>query len=189
MKMIVRFEVDACISTPATTPNTPPKPGLDHLASVLSGLSISATNNSPASPSSKNSPVKVIRGGSYIPQEAVVELTTRTEKRQIVDWIENFPQLFLSQTPHHFLGIHRSGRFTTVQKRKLNSPDFSAAERTVQPGLKKLRRALEIIKEIVMESGQRGRLSLVCQGGVLKVFERTSQESCLPQEVMERFDL
>jgi hypothetical protein len=45
-------------------------------------------------------------------------------------------------------------------------------ESDAQDSLKKLRRALEAIHEIVVQNGQRGRLSLVYQGTELKVFEQ-----------------
>lgn len=105
------------------------------------------------------------------------------------EWKELYPQLFLSQTPHHFLGVHQSGRFREVEKRKLGTdPDFLAVANQMQESLKKLRQALEMIQELVIEHGAKGRLSLVCEDGELKVYERESQASCLPKEFIARFD-
>ena len=56
-----------------------------------------------------------------------------------------------------------------------------------QAGFRKLRKVLQEIQELVVEHGQRGRLSLVCRDGGLRVFARTSDASCLPESVLERF--
>lgn len=54
--------------------------------------------------------------------------------------------------------------------------------------MKRLRRALGLIQDVVFKYGQRGRLSLVCVGGTLKVYERMSKDSTfLPDEHMQRF--
>ena len=167
--------------------------GLDDLANTLAGLSISPSLSSQASSArsagANGSTLTVIRGGSYNPQASIVELTTLSERRrENFEWSETFPQLFLSQTPHHFLGLHDRGKFITVEKRKLGSSDLRVVEQNAQANLKALKRALELIKDIVVEGGQRGRLSLVCQNGEMKVYERIGQESCLPEEIMERFE-
>jgi len=116
-------------------------------------------------------------------------LTTRAVHLESqYNWKEAYPQLFLSQTPHHFLAVHQRGRFVGITKRKLQSSELdSVAATLVQTDLKKLRRALDIIRHLVIEHGEQGRLSLVCQKGVLKVFRRVSQDSCLPDEMLGWF--
>ena len=56
-----------------------------------------------------------------------------------------------------------------------------------QQALKKLRRLLDEIQFIVMHHDTVGRLSLVCQGGELKIYERKSSDSFLPDEILSRF--
>ncbi|KAJ6555034.1 hypothetical protein DFH09DRAFT_577992 [Mycena vulgaris] len=186
LKMVVRFEVDACI--PSAAKPSKPVQNIDDLADSLSGITLGAPTK--AAPASKTrNGLTVIAGGAPVPHTAIVELTTRAERRAAeYDWTEAYPQLFFSQTPHHFLAVHNRGRFAEVQKRKLGAPELRAVERTLQPSLKKLRAALDVIKALVVKHGQRGRLTLVCQGGKLQVFERESNASCLPDDMIARFE-
>lgn len=199
--MVLRFEVDACIPSETTavaprpkTPSAkvPSSNDVDDLASALSSVTLQTSESSSASLKPTKRPViTVISGGSYIPQSSIVELTTRSERNaSTFDWKESYPQLFLSQTPHHFLGIHQRGRFTAVNKRKLDSPELKKiATDYIQGDMKKLRHVLSVIKELAVKHGERGRLSLVCRGGELMVYERVSQDSCLPDEFLQRFDV
>ncbi|KAJ7776845.1 hypothetical protein DFH07DRAFT_877028, partial [Mycena maculata] len=186
LKMVVRFEVDACIPSGANASR--PAQSIDDLVDSLAGINLSPMSSSSA-PSPKSSNGLTIReGGAVVPHSSLVELTTRTERREAeFDWTDAYPQLFFSQTPHHFLAVHNRGRFVAVKKRKLGSPELRDVERTIQPSLKKLRAALDVIKDIVVKHGQRGRLTLVCRDGKLQVFERVSTASCLPDDVMARF--
>lgn len=188
--MVVRFEVDACFPSPTAKRVTQASVNVEDLVDTLAGISLSPARSVPMRPSASNTAftLKIIDGGSYVPQSSIIELTTRSDKRQEeFDWKESYPQLLLSQTPHHFLAIHQRGRFHTVHKRKLGSSELELVDSAAQESLKMLRHLLQVIKEIVVQSGEIGRLSLVCQAGELKVFERISQESCLPDDVMEHF--
>jgi len=137
-----------------------------------------------------NSDITVIHAGSAVPQSSTVELTTRSQKRVAsFNWQESYPQLFLSNTPHHYLAIHERGRFVDIQKRHLESTELKRiAADSIQEALKKLRRVLGDIKKLAMKHGETGRLSLVCKNRELKVYERIKKDSCLPYEVLERFN-
>ncbi|KAF7357280.1 hypothetical protein MSAN_01323400 [Mycena sanguinolenta] len=189
LKMVVRFEVDACIPTSAAKASTTRKvQSIDDLANDLAGISLARRSSADPTPTSSHG-LTVINGGAVVSHSSILELTTRTQKRAAeFDWNDAYPQLFFSQTPHHFLAVHDRGRFTEVNKRGLASPDLKAVERTLQPSLRKLCVALRQIKDLVVKHGQRGRLTLVCRQGKLEVFERTSGASCLPDEVMARFE-
>lgn len=189
LKMVVRFEVDACI--PTSSARSKSLSVDDSLADAIAGLKLSTTSSADATKSSSKTPaLAILKGGSDVPQASLVELTTRSEARQAdYDWVDSYPQLFLSQTSHHFLAVHQRGRFSSVQKRTLNSTELRAIERNIQPALRKLRRLLDVIKALVIKHGERGRLSLVCTAGELKVYERTGQASCLPDECMELFNV
>jgi len=186
--MVVRFEVDACIPPPGKYPRRSVS-NIDDITSSLSSISLSQASPGPDSPS--DTQLTVREGGSEVPSTAVVELTTRsviTIKLHGYDWKEAYPQLFFSQTAHHILAIHQRGRFTEIQKRKLSSDELKAVEKEAQGDLKKLRKFLDVIKEMVMAHGKKGRLSLVCVGGELRVYKRTSDESCLPESAIAFFD-
>lgn len=196
LQMVVRFEVDACIpSAGVSKPQAQVATNVDDLVGILSGVSIgtpdSGSPHKPTATDSTGTPkITVISGGSYVPQSAIVELTTRSITREAeYDWKDAYPQLFLSQTPNHFLAVHQRGQFVRLKKRELDSPELDrVAANLIQSDLKKLRRVLDTIKTLVIKHGQGGRLSLVCQGRVLKVFERTSQDSCLPDEIKKLFE-
>lgn len=192
--MAVRFEVDACIPLSSANKGRSVR-NIDDLADSLAGITIASSSQSTStSPGTSKCNGLTIRESlpstSYtVPHSSLVELTTRAERRVAeFDWNDAYPQLFFSQTPHHFLGVHNRGRFTAVDKQKLASPKMRDVERTIQPSLQKLRAALDVIKAVVVKHGQRGRLTLVCRDGELQVFERISQASCLPEDVMARFE-
>ncbi|CAL1713702.1 unnamed protein product [Somion occarium] len=188
LKMVVRFEVDACIETLAPHPSS--RTGdVDDLASQLSGLSVSSTSSRAAANTSSTSDVDILRGGRQVPQSSIIELTTRSERNAATfDWKEQYPQLYLSQTIHHFLAIHQRGYFTRIEKRKLSDNQMNDIHARAEESFKKLRALLGTIQDLVIGHGQRGRLSLLCQNGELQVRERESQDSFLPDEVMKRFD-
>ncbi|KAF9464193.1 hypothetical protein BDZ94DRAFT_525066 [Collybia nuda] len=193
--MVVRYEVDACIpwEEEPTTPRPRAATDVDDLIGALAEVKITPQLNDASTIPKAESPPKltVLNGGSDVPQSAIVELTTRSINRvHEFDWEESYPQLFISQTPHHFLAIHERGRFIRVDKRKLTSTELqNVMEDVIQPHLKKLRRLLGTVKKLVIEHRQRGRLSLVCQEGELKVFQRVGRESCLPDEIIRKFDV
>ncbi|KAJ6624424.1 hypothetical protein B0H10DRAFT_739122 [Mycena sp. CBHHK59/15] len=192
LKMVVRFEVDACIPSPAKPAGSRKTvKSIDDLADSLAGINLSSSTAQAMAKKTEqiHGMSVIINGGTTVPHSSLIELTTRSERRESeYDWKDAYPQLFFSQTPHHFLSVHNRGKFSRTNKRKLSSSELQAVERTIQPSLKKLRVALDIIKNIVSKYGERGRLTLVCKDGVLKVFERDSQANCLPDDVIARFE-
>ena len=188
--MVVRFEVDACISPAIQEPRGPIHNPIDQLAEGLSTVSISKSTPAAQSQTSMN-PLLIMKGGTKLPQSALVKIQTRSKtNKHPVDWQESYPRLFLAQMHHHFLGIHSRGQFHTCEKRELAlDVEDIFKESRAQNSLKVLRRALEVIQQIVIQGGQRGRLSLVCQNNELRVYERYSQASFLPDDVMERFEI
>ena len=130
--MVVRFEVDAQVATaPIRSRDIPGGP--DDLSEALAGLSFSCRTPAheappPAphrtSPDNLDAIVTVVRGGTRIPQSSIIEISTRsTKSAQRQNW-ETDTQLFLSQTPVHYLAVHQRGVFNTVTTRPLNSPQF-----------------------------------------------------------------
>ena len=202
MNLVVRFEVDACL--PSATPKRSASPvkqssNPDDLADILAGLNITPQNPaSPSVPSSSSytaseagssSQLRILRAGVEQPQTSIIELTTRSENRinQLV-WTEIFPQLYLSQTPHFYVGIHSRGRFYEIRKQSLDSLEMVSQREQAETSFKKLGMALRMIQKLVIKHGQAARLSLVCEKGKLMVYERVNTQSCLPAEVMQRFE-
>ncbi|KAK0448476.1 uncharacterized protein EV420DRAFT_1647373 [Desarmillaria tabescens] len=117
-----------------------------------------------------------------IPQSALVELTTKHESRDS-RWSHKHMQMCISQTPNLIYGIHRNGVFNKVVK-KGNPVDVHGH---MEFKLRLLRRALENIQQLVVASGLRGRLTLIYEDKVLKVYQRNLENSLLPEEYLEMF--
>ena len=196
--MVVRFEVDACL--PSNGPNagaTSQSRGDDEdqeraLLGALSGLSIGTSTYSSTMPPQSpltSADLKIFRAGTQVPQSNLIEMTTRSEiSAAKFDWGDGYPQLYFSQTPHHYLAVHRSGTFFSIAKRAVGKKDLVAIENRAQPGFKKLRKVLGEIQTMVRNGGGDERISLVCKDGALKVHERTSKESYLPEDSLALFE-
>ncbi|RPD56654.1 hypothetical protein L227DRAFT_595062 [Lentinus tigrinus ALCF2SS1-6] len=209
LKVVVRFEVDACLPQPASTTSTlrtsrtqhaspatrttTSTSDVDSLTNIMLGLNVSTTNTAPASPPSRATDIAVIHGGTQVPQSSIVELVTRSENYiDEFSWAEQYPQLLLSYTPHLFLAAHNRGNFERMIKHELGSTELRNIEDNarVQRTFRKLAAALRAIQDLVKGHGQRGRLSLVCQSdGTLEVYQRTSDRGVLPDSELERFGI
>ncbi|TCD66859.1 hypothetical protein EIP91_000813 [Steccherinum ochraceum] len=120
MSFVVRFAVDACSPRPepkATTSTLEAartSSSLDDISDLLSGLKVSpeftqATSTATAASTPATTPdIVIVHGGYQVPQGSIMELTTRSERNaQNMEWNEYYPQLFLSQTAQHVLGVHQ----------------------------------------------------------------------------------
>jgi hypothetical protein len=185
--MIVRYEVDACLPPPRQNFSRKSDTSLESLTNSLQSMNLTST----AAPfSSRSMPaLAIIKGGSYVPQASTMELVTVGEgRRPHVDWKEYYTQLYFSQTAHHYMGVHRRGYFTSLEKRKLLSPELEKVRKELSPEYKKLRQVLEMIQALVVKHGKSGRLSFVCSDGKMSVYQRKSNASCLPVEAMSCFE-
>ncbi|CCL99526.1 uncharacterized protein FIBRA_01544 [Fibroporia radiculosa] len=171
LKLVVRFEVDACI---APSPST----DLDALAASMASLSVK--KNTFSSPQ-----LDVIIAGARVPQDSIIELATTSGANY--GWKDKYPQLYFSQTQHHFLGKHSEGLFRNIQKRQLGDEVMKYMEESAQDRLKQLRHALQMIQDLIVRQGQDTRLSLICSNKELKLFERAGEATCLPEDILERF--
>ena len=183
--MVVRFEVDACLAPAAAAgAHSRAHPTIDDLAENLSAVSMAETRFD------CEYPLIIREGGSEISFDSVIEMTTRSEYTMAngFNWQEAYPQLFFSKTSNHYLAIHNRGTFNSIEKRNTSSKELQKVEKELQPQFQKTRKALDLIRNVVVAHGKKGRLSLVCMGGVMKVYQRSSDESLLPSEVMQYFE-
>ncbi|KAI8986168.1 hypothetical protein BD414DRAFT_51449 [Trametes punicea] len=202
LKLVVRFEVDACAAkrtppgptTAARSIHSPRKDtnatSVDDLANALAGLGVSSATPNAAYSSTKSSSITVIWAGSQLSQNEIVELVTRSERYvNNLDWKEIYPQLLLSYTPSLYIGLHNRGTFRRIEKYTLGSSELRHVETdpTIQQTMRQLVSVLRTIQQLVKEHGERGKLSLVCRGGFLKVHERTSDAGTLPDSELARF--
>jgi len=193
LMMVIRFEVDACLPSDPPGPKAIRNQRIDDddldatLSGALSGLSIGTSSTMSPSPLTSTD-LKISRAGTQVPQSSLLEMTTRSEiSAANFDWGDAFPQLYFSQTPGHYLAVHRTGTFFSIAKRKIGENDLVAIEKRAQTGFRKLRKVLGEIQTMVKEGGASRRISLVCQDGVLTVHERNSKESCLPEDLLALF--
>jgi len=188
--MVVTSEVDACL--PQTAGKAPSAPDTEEtLSDQLSRLNVRSAAGArrattvPARPrtAADGPQIDVIRAGAAVPQNALVELTTKSRPK----WAGAYPQLFFAQTPHHYSAVHDDGRFHGVVKRNVGDAELKKVEAELQTDFQRLGRALRDIQELVVGHGIDGRLSLVYDNREIKVFERTSAGSYLPERVLGRF--
>ncbi|KAI0662130.1 glycosyl transferase family, a/b domain-containing protein [Cubamyces menziesii] len=170
MRLVMRFEADACI----------PQEGdlLDAFAR-LTVTSSSSSSHPPLPPATVDSDtaIAVLRGGSLTPHSSLIEIATRSPKALTTHrWYETYTQLFLSQAQHFYVAVHQSGLFSEVAKHQLAVPRLAryAQDEHMQRSLRQLVRVLGAVQALVKAHGQRGRLSVVCRGGRLELFERLS---------------
>jgi len=172
LTMVVRFSVDACVApTDASTqaPRQSSTPDVNSLSSNMSAMSMKSGGKRgfDVDRDASTAELDVARVAMpVVPQGALIEITTRSEKYAAqYDWEGTYPQLYFSQTQWRYLAVHNQGNFTDVRKR-----------------------AGSAIQDLVVEHGERGRLSLVFEDSTLRVFGRKTQESCLPDTMLRRFE-
>jgi len=192
LNVLVRFEVDACYDTQSSST-------VDDLVSLTNSLSLSNSASSSSQPIKKNG-IEIIRSGDeLVNQEDLVEVATRSaSSRHSFEWLNKYPQLYLSNTPTFVVGFHARGTFTSIEKfttDDTSNAEIKRARQEMQPGLNKLAVTLGLIRDKVLEltdedaTGDRsGRLlALVCQGRKLAIYERTEGPK-LPENLLELFD-
>lgn len=187
---MLHFKVDACFSQIQGTKQTQgsTQTSVNVISNHLSGLNIASTTPS-LRPIVNTNDVRIRKGGTHVPQSALIELSTRSE--HLVDhmrWGETYPQLFLSQIPNIYIGVHTYGEFTRIIKHGLDDPELKEINAGAQDNFRRLRRVLQDIQSLVREHGQRGRLSLVYQNGTMRVYQRKESISCLPDDILRRFE-
>ncbi|TFY62060.1 hypothetical protein EVJ58_g4108 [Rhodofomes roseus] len=198
LTMVVRFSVDACTPLKAADrAMQTPRLGagsadVDSLSSMLSGMSVTShpARSLEIDREASTPELDIIRVNSpVVPQSSLIEITTRSERNfTAYKWVDTYPQLYFSQTAYRYLAVHQQGNFREVRKHALEDPEMKRIEAQLQGDFRKLRSALQVIQDLVVEHGERGRLSLVFEGGTCRVFERRSAESCLPDTMLRRFE-
>ena len=202
MKMVVWFEVDAYLPSPGS--NIPKTETVDNLADTLGDMAIASATAKTASSSSSPPVINVIRAGTQVPQEALVELNSRSAYYiKQLDWNELYPQLALSQTQALHMGVHDRGVFTQLHEWQFDgrppgtttttAPDISAQCRETAVQIARLARLLEYVQDLAIARGPgpAGSFSLVCENGELHVYARQKDagtKSCLPPDVVARFE-
>lgn len=193
--MLVRFKCDACLSKKApggAQSQSVKHDPLDTLTASLQKLTVKTSSSGSTTmkiPALKGASLTLLTRGTLVPQADLLELKTRSIRSVGgFDWDDTYTQLLLSQTPNIFLCVHERGKFLEVRKKKLEEIETEEMARKVQKSLKKLRKVLGAIQAMIKEKGDGVKLSLVCKPGAeMIVYKRTTQETCLPQEILDKF--
>lgn len=192
LRLLVRFEVDACVESDSNS-------SLDGLVRQTTSLNIATATSQKASESLRPiiNGLQVMRTSNLmVPQASLVEIKTKKLPNGL-KWNDVYPQLYLSGTPNLMVGYHLSGNFTAIER---YHPDDSEDQKMVavrektQEGVNKLAVVLRLIRDAVLaltennSGGDRSErlLSLICQKKDLKLYERTGG-SKLPKEVVAHF--
>ncbi|KAI0250395.1 hypothetical protein BJV78DRAFT_1376454 [Lactifluus subvellereus] len=200
MKMIVRFEVDACLPTDAGSARLRKLLIRSVLPRRRQRLSMTCMDLLGSAPATTKKPINVVRAGTQVPQEALVEVASRSAYFvDQLDWNELYPQLAISQTHEFRLGVHERGTFTQLREWQIDSPgsgsssgipDLTAQRKELAMQMVRLARVLEDVQELAISRGPgpAGSFSLVCVGGKLRAYGRSDKnKTCLPPDVMARF--
>ena len=180
--MVVRFEVDAYVPD-AEAAVDPVTGSVDALLEQMAGLSVSS-----ASTTVTDATIRVARGGEYVAQSTIAELTTRSETSSTYNWPRSYPQLYLSQTPHYHFAVHSKGKFIHLKKHDLQGAELEEEREKLQGDFRKLVAALTVIQDMVIAGGKEGRYSLIYENRELKVYRRSRQGNLLPDDVVTRFE-
>jgi len=179
LKMVVQFEVDAYV----------PETSLDmQIEDLAARLRVSSFD--PQTTSQMHG-LTIEEGGKEFPAPAIVEMNTRSKRnRRPIDWSEVYTQMFLSQTGKYIVPIHDKGVFFELQEHTLEgSVNLAVEKEEAQMNMKRLRYVLDWIRKVVITRRKETKHSLVCDSGVLKLYEReNTEESCLPKDVLRLFE-
>ncbi|KAF9510454.1 hypothetical protein BS47DRAFT_1395989 [Hydnum rufescens UP504] len=174
LKLLVRHEVDACLPTESDVKAMP--------RTSASGEDSPATVDHPHL-------TLIRRGVELISQSRLVEVKTRSlGALRAVNWSEIYSRLYLSQTPHTYFGIHDRGLFVRIERKALDASDrdMVLASQDAEYGLRRLGSVLYALRESVLEARGDHALAVLCRGGKLALYKRTSNG--LPEELIHAFD-
>jgi hypothetical protein len=184
LKVLIRFEVDACLPPANKTAD------LDDLTASLEGLNITKKAAAVKDDTDILPLVKVVSNGTLVPQDRLVELTTRSQKSfETFNWADPYTQLYFSQTPHIYVAVHRNGSFQSIHKKQLGEGDLKDIHTDQEKNLRRLRVLLGIIVNKVKEAGADKQMALLCRRGDLKLHENLDSRSCLPDDHLALFTM
>ncbi|KAI0044355.1 hypothetical protein FA95DRAFT_1608633 [Auriscalpium vulgare] len=193
LAFVVRSHVDACLPTldEEEHADTVPSVGAPAASGLADESDSAAPSPPPTLPQEQPPPdaLHVIHAGREIPQAATIDVATRSLYwLRNMRWADILPGLYLTQTQHFYIGMHRQELFFQLIKHSLADEELAEHKRAAETGFRKLGEALRAIQGIAVARGREKRLSLVCVEGQMNVYERVGAESCLTDDVRRRFE-
>jgi hypothetical protein len=170
MNCLVRFEADGylpdLIQNDLSTQNEPilSTSNIDpeDLLSAIEAATISAVP--PVTAHTKSATLKILKQGRYIPQCAVFDLKTRSEKRRGDDILsEELARLWVRQIPNFILAYHKFGRFDEIPVQDVRE-DLKQWEKSQQQELARFATLLQMVASFA-RSTEDGKLELEHEEG------------------------
>lgn len=192
----MRYEVDACLETAGskteaaeTASSSDKKTEIDQISTMLDRLSVRPTGTTkPASTVAVQSEglVSIRSGGVLVPQESLVEIKSCSTRNIInFNWASTYPQIYLSQTPNIFIGVHDNGIFTEIRKHDLAR--LTEAHAQCALAVKQLRTLLQFIIDRLRKEEHGQRFTLICKKGELRLYKRKDSNQALPDDLLSLF--
>ncbi|KIY73430.1 hypothetical protein CYLTODRAFT_387077 [Cylindrobasidium torrendii FP15055 ss-10] len=180
LKLVVRFEVDACLREEASD-------GAEDVDDLVQTMFRAGLTEKSEVSFGGGRTLQVKRGGKPTAQSNLVELATITSKwAPKFKWEDRYPQLYLSATPYHYLGVHSYGIFQRYEKRR--TEEMETQKETMKRDLYKLRDILLAIQGLVVDHGEE-KVSILYRDKEMKVYKRSNDASCLPKDYMDLFQV
>ncbi|KAA1472277.1 hypothetical protein DENSPDRAFT_745228, partial [Dentipellis sp. KUC8613] len=169
LRMVVRYEVDAYIPS-AVAADTTGNNACECEKPTSLVFNANATSDT----------LDIVYAGHEIPQSSIIELTTRSQRFiDLLHWPDLYPRMYLSRTRFLCIGLHSHGRFEEIRKYDMAN-DMKTQLNAARGALQKLGVVLKEVQELMKENPGK-KLSLVCEGDTLRVYERATSKSCLPE--------
>jgi len=190
LTILARFEVDGFL--PDNAAGSPAEPTtsseIDDLTTSLGSIHLSSTSKTvQAYPEFESSSLKILRGGFNVPQDSLVELKTRAQRRPIQTSDVIF-QLWFGQLRHLIAAYHSRGTFIRTDYMDFERDGaFSRFEKDNKDALGKL---INVVHQIKMNLAKEKRKKAVFLfvGGKMKLFERTGDWNALPADLLLKWN-
>lgn len=174
LNLLLRYSVDACLPVRTPRDSRSPPTSSHNLASTVASLELqtAAPLDAVAEPANSKANIKILSGGTLVPQASLVEMKTRMSKN-LFDSHDTFPQIYLSQTPLLFLAYHEWGTFYSHGFHEIKLGEMKSELASAQTGLRQLGVVLREIYRLVKEHGKdRQALSLIFRDGKMVLYKR-----------------
>lgn len=170
MNCLVRFEADGylpdLVHNDLSTQNEPiPSTSDIDPEDLLSSIEAAKISTVPSvTTDTKSTSLKIQKQGRHIPQCAVFDLKTRSEKRRGDDILsEELARLWIRQIPNFILAYHKFGKFDDIQIQDVRE-ELKQWEKSQQQGLARFATLLQMVASFA-RSTEGGKLELEHEEG------------------------
>ncbi|KAI1332929.1 hypothetical protein F5Y16DRAFT_357016 [Xylariaceae sp. FL0255] len=180
LSCLVRFEVDACYEEdPGDKEKMAAINTQDDLVLKLGKLSFGSTSNS-----DQNSSTHVhMAQRQFMPMPQSTAAEMKTSRQNVTKFL---PQMWFGRTPWLIRGNHVEGTFDRVDILNIESK-FQEWEIRNQAKLRSMVTLLSQLREAVKVNGSKRCIAIYGKGGQFEVFESTTQNNPLPDDLIRKF--